>query len=41
LRALTTGQVGLGQMADVTYLVAMFGVCTAVTIRNMRRRLIF
>ena len=40
LRALTTGQVNTGQLVDLGYLIAMFLVCSAVTIRLMRRRLI-
>jgi lipooligosaccharide transport system permease protein len=40
LRALTTGQVNAGQLVDLAYLVAMFVVCSALTIRFMRRRLI-
>ncbi len=40
LRALTTGYVGPGQLFDVAYLVAMFVICSAITIRLMRRRLI-
>jgi lipooligosaccharide transport system permease protein len=41
LRSLTTGQVGPGQLLDVAYLVAMFVLCSALTIRLMRRRLIY
>lgn len=40
LRSLTIGRVGPGQLLDVAYLVAMFVVCSALTIRLMRRRLI-
>jgi lipooligosaccharide transport system permease protein len=40
LRSLTTGQVGAGQLVNVAYLVAMLVVCSALTIRLMRRRLI-
>jgi lipooligosaccharide transport system permease protein len=40
LRALTTGQVTAGQLIDVAYLIAMFVLCSALTIRLMRRRLI-
>jgi lipooligosaccharide transport system permease protein len=40
LRALTTGQVGAGQLVDLGYLIAMFIGCSALTIRLMRRRLI-
>jgi len=40
LRALTTGQVTAGQLADLAYLIAMFVLCSALTIRFMRRRLI-
>jgi hypothetical protein len=29
-----------GQLIDVAYLIAMFVVCSALTIRLMRRRLI-
>jgi lipooligosaccharide transport system permease protein len=41
LRALTTGQVNGGQLIDVAYLLGMFVLCSAVTIRLMRRRLIY
>jgi lipooligosaccharide transport system permease protein len=41
LRALTTGQVNAGQLVDVAYLIAMFVLCSALTIRLMRRRLIY
>lgn len=41
LRSLTTGQIGPGQLLDVAYLVAMFVICSALTIRLIRRRLIF
>jgi len=40
LRALTTGQVTAGQLVDLAYLIAMFVLCSALTIRFMRRRLI-
>jgi lipooligosaccharide transport system permease protein len=40
LRALTTGRVNAGQLVDLAYLVAMFFLCSALTIRFMRRRLI-
>jgi hypothetical protein len=40
LRALTTGQVNAGQLVDLAYLIAMFVLCSALTIRLMRRRLI-
>ncbi|HZA41054.1 MAG TPA: ABC transporter permease [Actinomycetota bacterium] len=40
LRALTTGVVNFGQIIDLAYLVAMFVLCSALTIRYMRRRLI-
>jgi lipooligosaccharide transport system permease protein len=40
LRALTTGLVTVGQLVDVAYLIAMFVLCSALTIRFMRRRLI-
>lgn len=40
LRALTTGHVTAGQLVDVGYLIAMCVVCSAFTIRFMRRRLI-
>ena len=40
LRALTTGQVNAGQLVDLGYLIAMFVLCSALTIRLMRRRLI-
>jgi lipooligosaccharide transport system permease protein len=40
LRALTTGQVTAGQLIDVAYLIVMFVLCSALTIRLMRRRLI-
>lgn len=40
LRSLTTGQVGVGQLGDVAYLVGMFCLCSALTVRLMRRRLI-
>ena len=40
LRALTTGHVNWGQLVDLAYLIAMFVVCSALTIRFMRRRLI-
>ena len=40
LRGLTTGQVGPGQLVDVAYLLGMFVVCSALTVRLMRRRLI-
>jgi len=40
LRALTTGQVTAGQLVNLAYLIAMFVLCSALTIRFMRRRLI-
>jgi lipooligosaccharide transport system permease protein len=40
LRALTTGQVTAGQLVDLAYLIGMFFLCSALTIRFMRRRLI-
>ncbi len=40
LRALTTGQVAPGQLLDAGYLLLMFLLCSAITIRLMRRRLI-
>lgn len=41
LRALTTGAVGAGQLLNIVYLVGMFLICSTLTIRNMRGRLIF
>ena len=41
LRSLTTGQIGPGQLFDIAYLVAMFLACSTLTVRLMRRRLIF
>ena len=40
LRDLTTGQVGMGTLLHVTYLVAMVVIAASVAIRLMRRRLI-
>jgi lipooligosaccharide transport system permease protein len=40
LRALTTGEVSLGTLWHVAYLVAMFVIASAVAIRLMRRRLV-
>lgn len=40
LRMLTTGLVDASSLWHVVYLAAMFGVCSTITIRLMRRRLI-